>query len=61
MFSVETATEDPVAMEFWKNKKEVWANTEKLSTFVGKSTELNASSFLGSIIPRSPVVEPDHS
>ena len=47
MFSVRSASEDKVAMDFWNSKKDVWANTEKLSTFVGKSSDFECIFFPG--------------
>ena len=44
--SIEAAKDD-VSVDFYKNNSQVWKNTEKLSSFVGKANEFDAIFYVG--------------
>lgn len=45
--SVEATKEDKISVKFLNDKKPLWENTEKLSSFLGKAKQFEAIFFVG--------------
>ncbi|EKG22520.1 ThiJ/PfpI [Macrophomina phaseolina MS6] len=46
-YSIEATKDDPICTSFYATKKDLWTNTAKLSTFLGRASEFDAVFYPG--------------